>query len=933
MEMTLKFHNRHIGPTTDQEKNMLNYLGELSVDDICNKALTENITDEIPYFSEMSEFEYEEHIQSIGQKNTITISLIGQGFHPNYCPSVIRRNVLENPSWYTQYTPYQAEISQGRLEALFNFQTIICELTGLPVANASLLDEGNACSEALFMAYQNATASKIFIDKGVYQNSINVIQTRFKYLNVEIEIGSIEQFKPTKNYFAVLVQQFSSDGKANDYSNFFAELRTLDITSIICTDLLAITLFKSPGEMDADIAVGSGQRFGVPMGFGGPSAAFISCKSSFTRNLPGRIIGLSKDKFNVPAYRMALQTREQHIRREKATSNICTAQSLLAIINSFYVIYYGPENLKEIAKNIHAKATAFYIACFNSGIKVKHPVFFDTVTIETENANLLTQKALDSNIEWIQNENEISIAFNECLSSEGFNCLLEIFEIKQNLNTDATTLQIPSELSRKTPFLTQEVFKKYTSETKMCRYIKYLEQKDLSLTHSMIPLGSCTMKLNSTTELLSLSNPDFSNIHPLSNPKFTKGYQEILLQLEIYLANITGFDATSLQPNSGAQGEFAGLLCIRDYLKSIGEGHRDIALIPTSAHGTNPASAKLCGLKIIPVNTSDNGEICYSDLQKKIDLYKNKIAVLMITTPSTYGIFDSNIQIICDEIHKIGGQVYMDGANMNAQVGLTSPSAIGADVCHLNLHKTFCIPHGGGGPGVGPICVKKHLTPFMPSKTNRVRIANALYGSASICLISYAYIRMMGSTYLKKATQIAILNANYIAKRLSPYFEISYKNKNGFVAHELIIDCKSFKKSCKISVEDIAKRLMDYGFHAPTMSWPVADSLMIEPTESEDKNEIDRFCNALIQIKKEIELIETKVYSITNNPLINAPHTQRDVANEWTYPYSTAVAFFPSGQSFPKFWPSVNRINNAYGDRNLICSCQNQLKPSNVRMV
>ena len=923
----MKFKERHIGITSTSKKEMLQSIGYNSIEDLCNDTLAKDINYTISEFNEMSEQEYEGHVEELGKKNTQTLSLIGQGFYPNYCPSIIRRNILENPCWYTQYTPYQAEISQGRLEALFNFQTVITELTGLPVANASLLDEGNACSEAIFMAHQadKTSRKKVFVSNNLFKHNIHVIFTRFKYLDIEIVHGDLSTINLSDDYFAIITQQFSKDGQANDYHELFMNARAHDITIICATDLLALTLFTSPGEMGADIVIGSAQRLGIPMGFGGPSAAFISCTEAYTRLLPGRIIGLSKDKHGVKGYRMALQTREQHIRREKATSNICTAQALLAIINSFYAVYYGPKGLKEIAEKTHLKASQLAQILRHNGYEIKHDSFFDTITIRIKNSKEITQRALEHHIEWhCENDKEITLSLNECITDEDFAKILSIFNALSSTDLNTNKRAIPDALIRKSPFLTQDVFHKYYAETKLLRYIKELEQKDLSLANSMIPLGSCTMKLNSTTELLSLSNPNFSNIHPQSNPRFTQGYLEILNSLEQYLSNFTGFDKTSLQPNSGAQGEFSGLLCIRDYLISIGETKRDIAFIPTSAHGTNPASASLCGFKIVPIKTITTGEICLIDLKEKTEKYKENLATLMITYPSTFGVFDETIKEICDLIHTAGGQIYMDGANMNAQVGLTSPATIGADVCHLNLHKTFCIPHGGGGPGVGPICVKEHLAPFLPSTqaNGKNAIANAPYGSASICLISYAYIKMMGSKSLKEATQAAILNANYIAKKLENHFEIQFKNKHGRVAHELIINCKSFKRDAKVTVEDIAKRLMDYGFHSPTMSWPVPDTLMIEPTESEGKDEIDRFCLALSKIKDEIDDIINEKIKVNDSPLKNAPHSQNDLLTDWNYKYTPQKAFFPLGSTYRKFWPSTNRIDNAYGDRNLICSCQ-----------
>jgi glycine dehydrogenase len=918
------FKQRHIGITQKSQNTMLLDVGYESLDHLCEDAMAKDITYNLPPTDAMSEQALEKHMHELGKKNTETISLLGQGFYPNYCPAIIRRNILENPSWYTQYTPYQAEISQGRLEALFNFQTVITELTGLPVANASLLDEGNAASEAAFMAlqhHQNKRTTLLICDS-IHAHNARVIKTRFKYLGITVIEGPITSDTLTDDVMAIVAHQFKRNGDLNPIASVFKTAKEHGIICILNTDLLALTLFESAKNTGADIAIGSGQRLGVPMGFGGPSAAFIACTDTFTRRLPGRIIGLSKDKYEKPAYRMALQTREQHIRRERATSNICTAQALLAIMNSFYAVYHGPEGLKDIAQTIHNKTHAIASALIQKGFIVDTATYFDTITVRTERAKELTASALKNGIEWQCHNQAITLSLNETVDHQTLASILTIFGISIT-ELAIPTVDIPLEVKRTSAFLTQPVFHQYYSETKLLRYIKSLEQKDLSLANAMIPLGSCTMKLNATIELLSLSNPNFANIHPFSAPSFTQGYQEILTQLEADLAQFTGFDGTSLQPNSGAQGEFSGLMCIRDYFEAIGEPHRNIAFIPTSAHGTNPASASLCGLTIVPIKCLDNGAICLDDLHKKIDQHQRHLAVLMITYPSTFGVFDDDMKAICEKIHTAGGQVYMDGANMNAQVGLTSPATIGADVCHLNLHKTFCIPHGGGGPGVGPICVKSHLVPFLPTtKSNGPTIANAPYGSASICLISYAYIRLMGNHALKEASQTAILNANYIAHRLQGAYDVMFTNKKGRVAHELIINCKTFKKEAKITVEDIAKRLMDYGFHSPTMSWPVPDSLMIEPTESEGKDELDRFCDALIHIRHEIHAIKTKVVDVENNPLKNAPHTMEDLHQEWPYPYSQSQGLFPSGNHQNKFWPSVNRIDNAFGDRNLICSCQ-----------
>jgi len=767
--LKMKFKNRHIGNSNTDTTAMLGAIGYSNLDQLCEDALPKNISYQLPPFPDMSETEYDDFLNALGKKNRPNVSLIGQGFYPNHCPAVIRRNILENPSWYTQYTPYQAEISQGRLEALFNFQTIVAELTKLPVANASLLDEGNACSEAIFMAYQanDSTGSTCFIDEGISDNNLRVIQTRFKYLNVEIEVGKMATFTPSEKYFSVVVPQFSWDGKANNPDELFLNAKQHNITCIMTTDLLALTLFTPPGELHADIAVGSAQRLGTAMGNGGPSAGFIACDTGFTRLMPGRIIGLSIDKYGNQGYRMALQTREQHIRRERATSNICTAQSLLAIINSFYVVYHGPHHLKQMATTIHHKASYLANAFKTCGFKVNHDHFFDTVTVQVPHATECTKKALAKGIEWFQKEGTITIALNECVTSEDMMTILDACGCHSTDSIQA--ISIPRALRRHSTYLNQAVFNKYHSETSLLRYIKSLEHKDMSLTHAMIPLGSCTMKLNATTQLQCLSNPNFTQIHPQSNDTFKEGYRFALNELSDHLSKITGFDDTSLQPNSGAQGEFLGLLCIRDYFASIGEGHRNIAFVPTSAHGTNPASASLCGLTIVSIKTTATGDICMDDLTEKIKMFGESLAVLMITYPSTFGVFESSIEDVCDAIHAVGAQVYMDGANMNAQVGLTSPASIGADVCHLNLHKTFCIPHGGGGPGVGPVCVKSHLAPFLPKHSGNA-IANAPDGSASICLISYAYIKLMGSEGLKIATQQAILNANYIANKLAPHY-------------------------------------------------------------------------------------------------------------------------------------------------------------------
>jgi glycine dehydrogenase len=922
----MKFSTRHIGINDDTTRPMLDLLNLDSLDDLVDKSLPKDIHASISPFPALSEQEYEDHITNIGNKNTQTTSFIGQGFYRTYCPSVIRRNILENPSWYTQYTPYQAEISQGRLEALFNFQTVITELTKLPIANASLLDEGNACSEAVFMAFQHNKGKKktVVICDDLFESSKNVILTRFKYLDIQFQFQSFDALSIPKDCCAIIGQYPNKHGQLNDYTNIFKQAQSSGAVPILATDLFCLTLNKTPKDMLAEIAVGSSQAFGVPLGFGGPSAAFISCKAMYTRLVPGRIIGQSKDVAGAPAYRMALQTREQHIRRERATSNICTAQSLLAIISSFYAIYFGSTGLIEIATRMHTIASFLHNTLGDHNFKLSTNSFFNTITIIASNADELTLLALENSIEWYQKGNYISISIDPCTTHEEIIALCSVFGISITAS-DIEAYTLPTLPTRSTPFFTQKIFSQYHNETQFLRYMKRLERKDLSLADSLIPLGSCTMKLNATTELLSLSNPQFANIHPLSNSIFTQGYRQALTELEDFLTDFTGLSATCLQPNSGAQGEFSGLMCIRDYFKSIGESQRTIALIPTSAHGTNPASASLCGLTIIQIPCVDTGEISIVDLQETLSKHSDTVAVCMITYPSTFGTFDKNIKQVTALVHKFGAQIYMDGANMNAQIGVTSPAAINADVCHINLHKTFAIPHGGGGPGVGPICVAKHLVPFLPTPNQNTPEANyfssSFYGSASICLISYGYIKLMGSDGLKKATQVALLSANFIANRLSSYFDVMYRNKEGFVAHELIINCKAFRQKAGVTVEDIAKRLMDYGFHAPTISWPVPDSLMIEPTESENHEDLNRFCLALGKIKSEIEDIQCGKVALEDSPLKNAPHSIQDLQSDWPYNYSFKTAFFPSKTMPIKFWPSTKRIDNAYGDRNLVCSC------------
>ncbi len=891
----------------------------------------------------LSQKEFLNYITALGNKNQVYKSYIGLGYYNCFLPPVIQRSLLENPGWYTQYTPYQAEISQGRLESLLNFQTMITELSGLPVANASLLDEGTAAAEAMFMAYRIAKANrnKIFISNHLFPQTIDIIKTRAHPLKIEIEIGDLAQATINEEYFAVVVQYPAENGEIYNYLDLVKELKEKNILVIGLADILSLTLLKPPGEWGVDIAVGSTQRLGVPLGYGGPHAAYLSTKEEYKRFVPGRIIGVTKDKFDNVAFRMSLQTREQHIRREKANSNICTAQALLANIAAMYVIYHGREGVKKIALNIHYQ-TKYLADCLSGiGYSLENRYYFDTITIKDDPKVItaLHEKANENLINFRQfpNNDKLGISLDETASKEEIKTIINLFkEIKRgsfnedNIQIDfSTPLQIPEALIRKSDFLTHEIFNTIHSETQMLRYLNYLEKKDLSLNTSMIPLGSCTMKLNAAVEMSPISFKNFSEIHPYAPLAQTQGYQEIFNLLEKSLEKITGLDKTSLQPNSGAQGEYAGLLAIRNYFIAKNEKHRNVALIPSSAHGTNPASAILAGMKVVIVSCLENGDTDLADLEKKAKEHSENLAALMITYPSTHGVFEPKIKEICDLIHRYKGQVYMDGANLNAQVGYTSPGIIGADVCHINLHKTFAIPHGGGGPGMGPIVVKKHLIPFLPGNPlipiegrQNNSISAAPWGSASILIISLGYLKLLGDEGVKKSTAYSILNANYIKKRLEKYYPVLFTSRKGLVAHELIIDIRNFISESNIQAEDVAKRLMDFGFHAPTMSWPVANTLMIEPTESEDKEEIDRFCDALIAIRKEIEDIKNGKLDKENNPLKNAPHSMDYISDEKKQPYSTEQAFFPLPYvKKRKFWPSVARIDNAYGDRNFYCTC------------
>ncbi|MFZ1460282.1 MAG: aminomethyl-transferring glycine dehydrogenase [Ignavibacteria bacterium] len=942
-----KFVNRHIGPDEVQVKEMLDVVGVNSLDQLINETIPSQIklNKKLKLEEPLSEYKFLENLKSVSSKNKIYKSYIGMGYYPTITPQVILRNVLENPGWYTQYTPYQAEISQGRLEALLNFQTMICDLTAMDIANASLLDEGTAATEAMLMFFHSRSAVKknsnsIFVSQDCYPQTIDVIKTRANPLGINVITGDHRNAELTNDVFAVVVQYPSADGEISDFRNLFEEARGKDINTIVAADLMSLILLTPPGEFGADCVVGSTQRFGVPMGYGGPHAAYFATKDKFKRQIPGRIIGLSIDVQGNKAYRMALQTREQHIKREKATSNICTAQVLLAIAAGMYAVYHGPEGVKAIADKIYFLTNLLNSGLNELGFKQVNKYFFDTIKVELDKNKLsnLKKSSEENGINFRYFDNAVGISISEITEIEDIKIIFSLFEKlnpERKLDFDKLlnnlVIQVPDKFERQSKYLTHPVFNSYHSETEMLRYLKNLENKDLSLTTSMIPLGSCTMKLNATTEMAGLTWSEFGNIHPFVPLDQAQGYAQIINELSDDLKEITGFQGISLQPNSGAQGEYTGLMVIRQYHIDRGDLHRNICLIPSSAHGTNPASAVMAGMKVVVVSSDPTGNIDMEDLKKKAEQYKESLAALMVTYPSTHGIYEETIQEICDIIHNFGGQVYMDGANMNAQVGLTSPAMIGADVCHLNLHKTFCIPHGGGGPGMGPIGVAAHLIPFLPShpvintggEKSITAVSAAPWGSPSILVISYAYIKMMGEEGLKRATEIAILNANYIKEKLKDDFKTLYEGKEGRVAHELIFDMRSFKTSAKVEVEDIAKRLMDYNFHAPTVSFPVPGTLMVEPTESESKSELDRFCQAMKLIREEIREIESGEADVLDNVLKNAPHTcQSIVSGEWNHPYSREKAVFPLvSDGINKFWPSVARIDNAYGDRNLVCSC------------
>lgn len=931
------FASRHIGPRAHEVHEMLDTIGISSIDELINKTVPSAIRLQKPLdiAPAASEDEYLAHVWELGKKNKVNKSYIGMGYHPTFVPTVILRNVLENPGWYTAYTPYQAEIAQGRLEALLNFQTMVTDLTGLPIANASLLDEGTAAAEAMILFFHSRSrekeqsgANKYFVDQTVFPQTLDVLKGRAKHLKIELVVGDYKTFTFSSEFFGALVQYPNGIGQIEDYKGFADAAHAAGAFVSAASDLMALTLITPPGEWGADICFGNSQRFGVPMGYGGPHAAFFCAKDEFKRNMPGRIIGVSKDRHGNNAYRMALQTREQHIRREKATSNICTAQALLAVMASMYAVYHGPAGVKTIATRIHQRATALATALQGKGVKLTTTQYFDTIQIEGNEAAIKTAaEAKGINFRYF-GTGHIGISVNETTTIED---LKEIVQIVAG--SDASIGNGSSAISgfeRTSSYLTHPNFNTHHSETEMLRYLKKLENKDLSLAHAMIALGSCTMKLNSTSEMIPVTWPEFANIHPFAPIDQTKGYQEMLVQLEKDLCQCTGFAGVSLQPNSGAQGELTGLLVIMAYHESRGDGHRNICLIPSSAHGTNPASAVMAGLQVVVVKCDDNGNVDVEDLRAKAIQHKDNLAALMVTYPSTHGVFEEAIREITQIVHDNGGQVYMDGANMNAQVGLTNPGNIGADVCHLNLHKTFAIPHGGGGPGMGPIGVGAHLVPFLPSNpvittggnSPISAVSSAPWGSALILLISYGYIKMLGAEGVTDATKYAILNANYMKARLEGHFDVLYTGANGTVAHEMILDCRSFK-AAGIEVEDIAKRLMDYGFHAPTVSFPVAGTVMVEPTESEPKSELDRFCDAMIMIRKEIAEVEGAIADKQDNVLKMAPHTAVELtANEWNHSYSREKAAYPMpGIRENKFWTTVGRVDNAYGDRNLVCTC------------
>ena len=934
-----EFIRRHIGPSINEQKQMLSYLGFNSLDEFIKKIVPEKIIENNPLDIDepVSEHEALNQLKQIASQNKIFKSFIGMGYYGTYTPNVILRNILENPGWYTSYTPYQPEVAQGRLEMLLNFQQMVMDLTGMDIANASLLDEATAAAEAVALCQRvdKSKLNKIFISKNCNPQTIDVVKTRAEPFNLEVIIGNDEDISSVEgDVLCALYQYPNTYGEISGVENFIKNTQSKNGKAILISDLLALTVLKPPGEMGADIVVGNSQRFGIPMGYGGPHAAFFATKDEFKRAMPGRLIGVSKDRNDDQALRMALQTREQHIRREKATSNICTAQALLSIMAAAYGIYHGPDGIKHIGER-----TLKFANAFASKIKTKYEIlsdqFFDTVTINTKDKTKeIYAKALEFkvNLRLIENHG-LSVSFDETTRIEDVNHLFQIFGLQDQIKNldDVTISSIDDTLKRTSKYLTHQVFNSYQSETEMLRYLKSLEDKDIALNRSMIALGSCTMKLNAVAEMIPVTWPEFGNIHPFAPLDQAKGYLKMFSDLERMLSEITGFTGISLQPNAGAQGEYAGLMVIRKFHIENGDHNRNICLIPSSAHGTNPASAQMAGMKVVVVDCDKDGNVDLEDLTKKAELHSKSLAALMVTYPSTHGVFEEHIKDICEVIHQHGGQVYMDGANLNALVGLAKPGKFGPDVCHMNLHKTFCIPHGGGGPGMGPIGVGKHLEPFLPNhvliesgpKTGMGSVSAAPWGSASILPISWMYIKMMGAEGLRLATEVAILNANYVSKKLEGSYKTLYKGKNDLVAHECIIDFRPIKAESGVSEEDIAKRLIDYGFHAPTMSWPVAGTLMIEPTESENLAELDKFCDAFISIRKEVKMVQNGVFDKEDNPLKNAPHTNLELSSDsWTHNYTREQAAFPLAYlKTNKFWAPVARVDNVHGDRNLICSC------------
>ena len=925
------FSKRHIGPTTKEINEMLNELGLNSTDELIERSVPGSIRDtsDLGIGKGLNEFSYLNAIKVLAKKNKVFRSYIGNGYYGTITPTVIQRNILENPGWYTAYTPYQAEIAQGRLEALLNFQTMVTDMTGLPIANASLLDEATAAAEAMVMMLRSTKdKNTMLVADNCHPQTIDVIKTRAEPIGVKINIMPINEFEFSNDIFGVLLQYPATDGQVFIFDEICNKAHAAGALVSVATDLLSLAILPSPGEIGADIAIGNSQRFGVPIGYGGPHAAFISCSEKFKRKMPGRIIGVSVDQNGNKALRMALQTREQHIRRDRATSNICTAQVLLAVMAGMYAVYHGQKGIKQIAEKIHNNTNLLASSLKNKGYKILHKEFFDTIRISLENFSLdkIKERAEDLriNLRYYQNE-DVGISIDETCSDDDINDILSIFDADMNDN-----LKFKLRSERKSEFLTHSIFNKYHSETEMMRYLHRLESKDLALNTSMIALGSCTMKLNAASEMIPISWPEFSSIHPFAPKSQTEGYNELASTLSDWLMKITGLDGCSLQPNSGAQGEYAGLLVIRAYHIANNDTDRTVCLIPSSAHGTNPASAVMAGMEVIVIDCDDHGNIDIDDLKSKSERYSKNLAALMVTYPSTHGVYEESISEVCEIIHKNGGQVYLDGANLNAMVGLSKLGEFGADVCHINLHKTFAIPHGGGGPGMGPICVAKHLKSFLPthrysssSQEFTYSVSAAPLGSANILPISWGYILMLGDDGLRASTEVAILNANYMAKRLSEHYPILYKGANGLCAHEFIIDIRNIKEESGITEEDIAKRLIDYGFHAPTMSWPVIGTMMIEPTESESKEELDKFCDAMISIKNEINNVVNQKFSKIDNPLVNAPHTAIVVTDDnWSKNYSREIAAYPSQSNKEfKYWPSVGRVDNAHGDRNLICTC------------